>query len=69
MMKLAVVIIEEHSLATTYKISPYNNSIFSQSYINTDQIFYSHKILEKKWEYSGMVHKLQTSRNSEAREK
>jgi hypothetical protein len=24
----------------------------------TDQIFYIHQVLEKKWEYNGMVHQL-----------
>jgi hypothetical protein len=32
--------------------------IFSVGSVTADQIFYIHQILEKKWEYNGMVNQL-----------
>jgi hypothetical protein len=61
-------------LSTAYKIlsnillvrlTPYVNEIigdhqcgFRRNRTTTDQIFYIQQILEKKWEYDGMVHQL-----------
>jgi hypothetical protein len=61
-------------ISTAYKIvssillvrlSPYVNEIigdhqcgFRRNRSTTDQIFYIRQILEKKWEYNGMVHQL-----------
>jgi hypothetical protein len=65
-------------LSTAYKIlsnillarlTPYVNEIigdhqcgFCRNRSTMDQIFYVRQILEKKWEYNGMVHHLLTSR-------
>jgi hypothetical protein len=61
-------------LLTAYKIlsnillarlTPYVNEIigdhqcgFRRNKSTTDQIFYIRQVLEKKWEYNGMVHQL-----------
>jgi hypothetical protein len=48
-----------------YRLTPYVNEIigdhqcgFHRNRSTTNQIFYNRQILEKKWEYNGMVHQL-----------
>jgi hypothetical protein len=47
------------------RLIPYDDEIigdhqcgFRRNRSTTDQIFYIHQILEKKWEYNGTVHQL-----------
>jgi hypothetical protein len=73
-IRLTVTIIEEYPLSTAYRILSNILLARLTSYVNevignhqcgfrcnrptTDQIFYIPQILEKKWEYKGMVHQL-----------